>query len=169
MKRLLSQYIKDIVYGANDGIVTTFAVIAGSVGAGLSSEVILILGFASLLADGFSMGAGNYLGSRSEMEVAVSKGKKYEKSSIVPAIFTFFAFLVAGAIPLLPFVFGVSASFTAAIIMTALALFSVGAVLGALVLHRHWVFWGLEMLFIGGVASSIAYFIGYLVKQIIGG
>jgi len=168
MKKLLSEYIKDIVYGANDGIVTTFAVVAASVGAGLSTKVILIVGFASLIADGFSMGAGNYLGSKSEMEVAVSKGETYVKSSMMPAILTFFAFVTAGALPLIPFIFGGETSFMAAIVMTAITLFSVGAILGAMVLHRHWVSWGFEMLFVGGVASGIAYFIGFLVQQIAG-
>ena len=62
----ISMYIKDLVYGANDGILTTFAVVAGSVGAGLDSKVIVILGIANLLADGFAMGASNFLGERSE-------------------------------------------------------------------------------------------------------
>jgi len=62
----LSIYIKDIVYGANDGIITTFAVVAGVAGAGLANSVIIVLGVASLLADGFSMAASNYLGTRSE-------------------------------------------------------------------------------------------------------
>ena len=56
------QYLKDIVYGANDGIITTFAIVAGVAGAGLGSKVIVLLGFANLLADGFSMAASNYLG-----------------------------------------------------------------------------------------------------------
>ena len=55
--------IQDVVYGATDGAVTTFAVVAGVVGAALSPSIILILGFANLLADGFSMAIGNYLGS----------------------------------------------------------------------------------------------------------
>jgi len=63
-----SRYIRDIIYGASDGIVTTFAVVAGAAGAFLSSAIILILGFANLLADGFSMAAGNYLGIKSEIE-----------------------------------------------------------------------------------------------------
>ena len=48
--------LEDFVYGATDGAVTTFAVVAGVIGASLSSSVVLILGFANLLADGFSMG-----------------------------------------------------------------------------------------------------------------
>lgn len=59
------RYIKDIVYGANDGIITTFAVVSGVMGASLSIQTVLILGFANLIADGISMGASNFLGSRS--------------------------------------------------------------------------------------------------------
>lgn len=64
------RYIKDVVYGASDGMLTSFAVVAGATGALLSSTVVLILGLTNLLADGFSMAAGDYLGTRSEMEYA---------------------------------------------------------------------------------------------------
>lgn len=61
-------YLRDWIYGGIDGTVTTFAVVSGVVGGQLSPLVILILGFANLLADGFSMAAGNYLGTKSEVE-----------------------------------------------------------------------------------------------------
>ena len=64
----LGPYIHDIVYGAHDGIVTTFAVVAGTAGAGLSTGVVIILGVANLLADGVSMGAGAFLSLRSERD-----------------------------------------------------------------------------------------------------
>jgi VIT1/CCC1 family predicted Fe2+/Mn2+ transporter len=57
-------YLPDAVYGAIDGTVTTFAVVAGAVGANLSTRVVLILGAANLLADGFSMACGNFAGTR---------------------------------------------------------------------------------------------------------
>jgi len=63
-----ASYLRDWVYGGIDGAVTTFAIVAGSVGASLSTKVILILGVANLLADGFSMAAANYTGSKSENE-----------------------------------------------------------------------------------------------------
>ncbi|MEK7218875.1 MAG: VIT1/CCC1 transporter family protein [Patescibacteria group bacterium] len=64
----LGPFIHDIVFGAHDGIVTTFAVVAGTVGAELPVSVIVILGLANLLADGVSMGAGAYLSLRSEKD-----------------------------------------------------------------------------------------------------
>lgn len=63
-----ASYLRDGVYGGIDGTVTTFAVVSGVVGAGLSTHIILILGFANLVADGFSMAASNYSGTRAERE-----------------------------------------------------------------------------------------------------
>ncbi len=62
------RYLGEFVYGGIDGCVTTFAVVAGSVGAGLDSAVIIILGFANLLADGFAMSVGAYLSSKSNKD-----------------------------------------------------------------------------------------------------
>lgn len=61
-------YIEQAVYGALDGIVTTFAVVAGVEGANLTSGVVLILGFANLIGDGLSMGVGSYLSTKSRRE-----------------------------------------------------------------------------------------------------
>lgn len=61
-------YVREFVYGGIDGSITTFAVVAGSAGADLSSSVVIILGFANLLADGFSMSVGAYLSSKSERD-----------------------------------------------------------------------------------------------------
>lgn len=60
--------LRDVVYGAIDGAVTTFAIVAGVAGADLPTQVILALGVANLLADGFSMAAGNYAGTKAEAE-----------------------------------------------------------------------------------------------------
>ena len=70
--------IEDFVYGATDGAVTTFAVVAGVVGAALSPSIILILGFANLFADGFSMAIGNYLGSKSQKEYMEKERRREE-------------------------------------------------------------------------------------------
>lgn len=62
------RYLKDVVFAANDGIITTFAVVAATVGGSLSPSVILIVGLANMLADGFSMATGNYLGTKSAID-----------------------------------------------------------------------------------------------------
>lgn len=70
--------IEDFVYGATDGAVTIFAVVAGVVGASLSPSVILIMGFANLFADGLSMSIGNYLSQKTHSEYIQNQRKKEE-------------------------------------------------------------------------------------------
>lgn len=64
--RDLQQYLPEFVYGGMDGSVTTFAVVAGAAGANLESSVVIILGLANLIADGFSMSVGSYLSNQSD-------------------------------------------------------------------------------------------------------
>ncbi len=71
-----NQYLEEFVYGGIDGSVTTFAVVAGSVGAHLDPSVVLILGFANLFADGLSMSIGSYLSAKTEWQ-------KYQKHKAV--------------------------------------------------------------------------------------
>jgi vacuolar iron transporter family protein len=61
-------YLRDWIYGGIDGVVTTFAIVAGVVGADLSSRIVLVLGLANLVADGFAMAAGNYSGTQAERD-----------------------------------------------------------------------------------------------------
>ena len=72
-----SDYLGEFVYGGIDGSVTTFAVVAGAAGAGLESSVVIILGFANLLADGFAMSVGSYLSKKTEQQ-NYDKHKKVE-------------------------------------------------------------------------------------------
>ena len=71
-------YFDDFIYGSIDGAVTTFAIVAGVMGASLPSVIILILGFANLFADGFSMAAANYQASRARNEFIEMKRKQEE-------------------------------------------------------------------------------------------
>ena len=64
----LQEYLREFVYGGIDGAVTTFAVVAGGFGANLDPGILIILGFANLLADGFSMSVGAYLSAKSEKD-----------------------------------------------------------------------------------------------------
>ncbi len=64
----VQDYIGEFIYGGIDGSVTTFAVVAGAAGAQLDSSVVIILGFANLIADGFAMSVGSYLSTKSEID-----------------------------------------------------------------------------------------------------
>ena len=74
-------YLRDLVYGAVDGIVTTFAVVAGVSGARLSDGIVVVLGLANLLADGASMAGSNYLGTRTE-GAEIARARRREEAQI---------------------------------------------------------------------------------------
>lgn len=83
----LATYLREIVYGGNDGIVTTFAVVAGFAGAssgadptGLSVLTLFLFGFANLFADGVSMALGNFMSIRADQDVyrAAKQKELYE-------------------------------------------------------------------------------------------
>ena len=73
-----AKYIKNIIYGGLDGIITTFAIIAAAVGASLDPKYIIAMGFANLFADGVSMGMGDYISSVFENKYILSEKKKEE-------------------------------------------------------------------------------------------
>lgn len=213
------KYLRDVVYGANDGIITTFAVVSGVAGAALSHNIVIILGFSNLIADGISMGMSNYLGITSQLDFEAKERAREEKetelfpeeergeirqlyakkgfsgedleravgiitgdkkrwvdemmigefgivagSEEVPwkhGFATFAAFVVAGILPIFPYVALQSNAndFTVSIVATAATLFLVGS-LRSLFTRRGWVRNGLEMLGVGMLAAAAAYTVG---------
>src|SRR5688572_12849201 len=98
-------YIRDLVYGANDGIITTFAVVAGVAGGALSHTAVLVVGGANLAADGLSMAVGNFLAIRAQE--SAREAENLPEAEAQPgrhAGATFVAFVVAGSVPLVPYV-----------------------------------------------------------------
>jgi VIT1/CCC1 family predicted Fe2+/Mn2+ transporter len=157
---LARHYLPDLVYGANDGIITTFAVVSGVVGADLSETVIIILGFANLVADGFSMGASNFLSRRSYAD-EVDRADRRE--ALKHGFATLVGFLAAGIVPLLVYLVPIDdgARFPAAVALTLATLFVVGAsrtLVTKVGLFRS----GIEMLLVGAFAAAVAYGVGAL-------
>ena len=223
-------WLPDFVYGGIDGSVTTFAVVAGVQGASLSLPIVLILGFANLFADGFSMASGKYLSDKAQKE-QFEKIKEIEfrhlkekpqreteevreilttygftgadldratdiitsnpegwvdlmmrnefnltQENIDPmkgAMATFISFVLVGFIPLVGYVFkpflgwDSDQTFFATCVATITALFLVGTIKSQFVL-RHWLVSGTETAFIGGFAAAISYFVGYLLRGLVG-
>lgn len=229
MQKPKYNWLPDFVYGGIDGAITTFAIVAGVVGASLSTPVILILGFANLLADGFSMAVGKYSADTAELErikhiknmerEAIIKKPKEEKAEIKEilegfgfkgkdltratsvitsdpetwvhimlhhefhilednihpqkgAAATWLAFVIIGIIPLLAYLFegvlpyGEKYLFIATAVATLLALFLVGTVKSRFT-KQSWIISGLTTMFIGGIAASIAYVVGYLLRNLV--
>lgn len=163
-------YIRDVVFGANDGVITSFAVVAGVTGGALSTRAILIIGIANLLADGLSMGVGNYLSIRSHESALAAQNRPEEET--FPArhgLATFAAFVLAGAVPLLPY--GVPAAdggrFSLSVLFTLIALFGIGASRALVTVDRWWTS-GLEMLLLGVLVAAAAFGAGAFVAGIIG-
>jgi VIT1/CCC1 family predicted Fe2+/Mn2+ transporter len=166
LRELGKHYLKDLVYGANDGIITTFAVVSGVAGAQLDPRVVVILGFANLLADGFSMGASNFLSIRSDEDVRQASGLGVQEP--FPArhsVATFLAFVIAGVVPLISYVIVLDgpSRFPAAVALTLATLFGVGSA-RSLVTDASWWRNGLEMLVVGSVAAAVAYFVGAFIE-----
>lgn len=165
---VLEHYLPDLVYGANDGLVTTFAIVSGVYGARLSPTVILVLGGASLLADALSMAASNYLSirSRNDGEAVPPRPEALRHGSM-----TLLGFLAAGLLPLLPFLLPAHAAswrFAVAATLTGLALFAIGAA-RVLVIPRRWWRAGVEMLVVGAAAATVAYLAGHVIATLTAG
>ena len=159
-----AKVLGNVVLGANDGIITTFAIIAGSTGAHLPSFVIIILGFSKLFADAVSMASGVYLSLRSEIDYDKDLSTVHKGHSLVRhASITFFAFVVAGLIPLLPYLFNIDHKFAISGSLVFLELFIIGG-LRTVNTRRKWIIGAFEMLLVGGVTTIIAYFVGYLAE-----
>lgn len=164
-------YAGDVVYGANDGIITTFAVVAGVAGGGFSRRVIIVLGVANLIADGLSMAASNYLAIRSRGDIDTAEGREIaEPYAVRHGLATFAAFVIAGSVPLLTFLFGIApaARFPVAVGLTLASLFAVGS-LRTLVTGGRWLVAGLEMLTVGAAAATVAFGIGRLLGTLTSG
>ncbi len=169
------KYLAEFVYGAIDGSVTTFAIVAGVIGASLSPLIVLILGFANLFADGFSMAISNYLSNKSQADLYSNNKLKHLrlKDPKKTALVTFISFIIIGFIPLLPFVLSPLSGFInqnkflISAILTAVAFIIIGAVKGKVV-GKHYIKSSLETLLIGGIAALIAFLVGYSLRGITG-
>ena len=141
-------------------------VVSGVAGAALSPNVVLILGTANLLADGFSMGASNVLAERSTLSAATRP--RFKDASRHGAA-TIVGFVLAGLIPLsaylVPAMDGIR--FPTACSLAAVALFGIGAG-RALFSDRPWLIAGIEMLALGIIASAVAYTVGALAAAQLG-
>ena len=164
-------YLGELVYGAFDGTITTFAVVAGSVGAGLESNVIVILGFANLLADGFAMSIGAYLSSKSEH--AKDTDKTQEKSPIYIGLSTYLAFIIMGFIPILIYVVDLfyqlnTDLFFLSSILTGIVFAFIGGV-KAYVTKTSIAKGILQTVVLGIIAALVAYYVGDILEQLING
>ncbi len=172
IKSHFEDYLREFVYGGIDGAITTFAVVAGATGAGFSANVVIILGFANLIADGLSMGVGSYLSSKSELEVNVKKGKQEDEdaSPVINGATTFVAFIVLGLVPLLSYTAdafysgNIPHQFAFSVGLTLIAFVIIG-LLKSSVAKTSRLRGILETLILGAIAAGAAYAVGVLLER----
>ncbi|MDO6738583.1 VIT1/CCC1 transporter family protein [Wenyingzhuangia sp. 2_MG-2023] len=178
--QLTEKYLGEFVYGGIDGCVTTFAVVAGSVGAGLDSSIIIILGFANLLADGFAMSIGAYLSAKTEKDNALKHLKKHEEikelennfNPIGKSVVTYISFLLIGIFPLMAYVADyISPTLDAHIFLYSSICTGVGFVLvGSLksYINNKAIWKGVaETLLLGILAAIVSYYVGDFIEGIL--
>lgn len=168
--------LREFVYGGMDGAVTTFAVVTGAAGANLNSEIILILGFANVLADGFSMAVGSYLSEKSEQQLSISKGDSTAEDHETPlaaSIATFISFVIVGFVPLSVYTFDYAFSLNLgndaliwSIILTLVAFCGIGYLRG-LVTKVDKARTIMESFGLGLAAAVISYVVGNVLEKII--
>lgn len=156
------KYLPEFIYGGIDGVVTTFAIVAGVVGAGLNPGIILILGFSNVLADGFSMASSNFLSARAEQRLG---GGDSAKKPLKTAFVTFISFVLLGTAPLIAFLFEFlfgwfqGDQFIVSCILTSAAFVVIGFIKGGIT-GQNRIRASFETLLIGGVAALVSYFVG---------
>jgi VIT1/CCC1 family predicted Fe2+/Mn2+ transporter len=161
-------YIRDLVYGANDGLITTFAVVSGVAGGALAPVAVLVVGAANLAADGVSMGVGNFMAIRADERARAAENlPELEAHPWKHGVATLIAFVVAGAVPLLPYVLPVGAVSRLAWSSgaTFAGLFMIGAA-RSVVTRDVWWKGGLETLALGAAVALAAYGAGAAVAAV---
>ncbi len=164
MKKNIYNWVPDFVYGSIDGVVTTFAVVSGVRGADLSVTVILVLGFANLFGDGFSMAVGKYLSDKAQTHENVEPVKG--------GLITFVSFVLVGLIPLIGYILAPiidldeMQTFQLTCVFTLFALFIIG-VIKAKVVKTSKILGGIQTMLVGGTAALIAFYVGDFVEKLI--
>jgi VIT1/CCC1 family predicted Fe2+/Mn2+ transporter len=176
MIKTIENNLREFVYGGMDGAVTTFAVVTGAAGANLGPRVILILGFANVFADGFSMAVGSFLSEKSDQDLSISKGqssKDDHESPLAASFATFISFILVGFIPLsvytLDYIFNWQLGNDALIWSILLTLSSFAAIgyLRGFVAKVDKARTVLESLGLGLAAAVISYMAGNLLEKFI--
>jgi VIT1/CCC1 family predicted Fe2+/Mn2+ transporter len=166
--------IREVVFGVEDGVVQNLTLIAGMVGGGLSSAVIVFAGAINAIAGVLSMSMGTYLSSKAERDVALAVGDESavpegidpRKDAFVMAA----AYAIGALVPIVPFAFGFPSRAMAmgvAVVLALLTLFFLGYG-KAVVSHQQRTRSGLEMLVLASAAGLIGFLLGAIAREVFG-
>ena len=154
----MNKFLSEFIYGSIDGLITTFAIISSSVGANIPNIYMIIICFASILADGYSMGVSRYLSYSAETKINTSK------NHILSGLYTFISFVSVGILPVIPFLFMINNEFETSIIVTMLLFIIIGFIKGKIL--NNSILKSISETFLLGVSASlISYYVGYYLKK----
>lgn len=157
--RISSISVRNFIFGVEDGLVSTVGFLSGVAAAGVSRPTLLLTGAVLIFVEAFSMGVGSFLSEHAVEEYA-KHGEVSPRRSEWGAFVMFGSYLVAGFIPLAPYLFLLASSaFFVSVFLSLAALFLLGVFSGRL-FHINATRKGFEMLFVGGVAIGIGIFVG---------
>lgn len=154
-------FLRNFIFGAEDGLVSTVGLLSGISFAGLGTRVIILSGVILLMVEAISMAAGVYISEDSEKELDHNE----KENQLTDAVIMFFSYALIGMIPLLPYVAinDTRTAFFWSVAFSLLALFCVGLFKGFFV-HGHPIKSAVKFTLIGGVVIAVAVFVGTLVK-----
>lgn len=152
-------YLRSIVFGMNDSLVSTVGFLAGISVAGVPTQTIILTGIVYALVEAFSMAMGDFLSEESAEEY-LSKSDVSDRPSVISAILMFLSCVFASLIPLIPYiVLAPGTAFVASICLSIGALFLVGVISARF--SRLPVVWrGVRMASLGGAAIVMGVAIG---------
>lgn len=161
MQSRFALYLRSIVFGVTDSLVSTVGLLAGIDIAGAGHKAIAATGAVYAIVEAFSMAVGNYLSEQSGEEYE-AKANVSARTPLLVAVVMFVTFVVAAIIPLAPYLFlGDPAALAVSVIVSILALFVVGAI-GARISHVPVLWRGVRMALLGGAAILIGVIVGYI-------
>lgn len=162
-KKFFEILVRNFSFGVEDSLVSTVGMLSGVAFAGVPRNTILVTGFVLILVEAFSMGSGSFLAERSKEEYVDKRDLPF-KYPFFGSLVMFFSYLLAGFIPLFPYiVFSVSLAFKISILFSLLALFLLGFI-GAQRFKSNPLRAGLRMLLIGGLAVILGIIVGRIFK-----
>lgn len=159
MNKAFSVYLRNLVFGVEDGLVSTVGFLVGVSAGGFNKEGIILGGIVLVFVEAFSMGVGSFL-SESSAEEFEGERKKVASRSIAGALIMFLSYVVAGFWVLLPFLFFEdfkSAIFS--VIFALIALVLLGAI-GAKIARVSILKRVARMIIFGGLAIGLGIFVG---------
>jgi len=159
---LHEDYLRSLMFGLQDGIVSTTGVVVG-ISIGVSDKAIIILAaLVAVTVEASSMAAGQYSSEKAVHQM--DKTGKHIDSLFVGALIMFFAYLMGGSFSIVPMlVFDQPIARVFAITFAFVGLFIIGLLKGYLVEHRP-LRSAIELFIIGSIATTVGIVVGYLLK-----